>query len=139
MRTLGALSLTAFVLLVGCSGAAVVPTPINSPSVPLPSIDLRAFCQGSTPEARDLEAVAAAAAAAASSNTRFAMPDAEARIDSAIRGLRGVALTGEAASARDTAVAELERLRRGDADENTARAASAALVAFTAAKSTFCR
>jgi hypothetical protein len=116
-----------------------VPTPINSPSAPLPSIDLRAFCQGSAPEARDLEAVAAAAAAAGSSNTRFSMPDAEARIDSAIRGLRGLALTGEAATARDTAIAELERLRRGDADANAARAASAALAAFSAAKSTFCR
>jgi hypothetical protein len=139
MRSVRALSLTAAVLVVACSGAAVVPTPINSPSVPLPSLDLRAFCQGSATEARDLEAVAAAAAAAASSNTRFSMPDAEARIDSAIRGLRGLALTGEAAAARDTAIAELERLRRGDADANAARAASAALTAFNAAKSTFCR
>lgn len=139
MRRLRLLLLVAALGLGGCSGAGVVPTPITSPSVPLPSIDLRAFCQGSAPEARDLEAVAAAAAAAASSNARFSMPDAEARIDSAIRGLRGLSVTGEAATARDTAVAELERLKRGDADANAARAAAAALVAFNAAKSTFCR
>lgn len=138
MRRLRLLLLVAALALGGCSGAGV-PTPITSPSAPLPSIDLRAFCQGSAPEARDLEAVAAAAAAAASSNARFSMPDAEARIDSAIRGLRGLSVTGEAATARDTAVAELERLKRGDADANAARAASAALIAFNAAKSTFCR
>jgi hypothetical protein len=128
--------LAAALAFAGC-GAASVPTPINTS---LPSIDVAAFCAGTSPSAADLQALSAALASAAA-GSGFTMENASARFDSAIAGIRGLQLTGDAAASRDALVAALTKAKSElpNPSVDTARAAAAAAVAFNNAKATFCR
>jgi hypothetical protein len=128
--------LVATLAFAGC-GSGTVPTPINTA---ISSGDLAAFCQGTAPSAADLQAAATALAAAAA-GSGFTMDNAAARFDSALAGLRGLSLTGEAATGRDTLVAALEKAKAElpNPSVDTIRAASQAAVAFNTAKATFCK
>jgi hypothetical protein len=118
-------------------GTASVPTPINTS---LPSIDIAAFCQGTVPSAADLQTLGAALAAAAA-GSGFTVENASARLDSAIAGIRGLTVTGDAATARDALVSALEKVKTElpNPSADTIRAASQAVVTFNTAKTTFCR
>ncbi|MBA3778385.1 MAG: hypothetical protein H0X16_03610 [Chloroflexi bacterium] len=126
------------IALAACSGSSA-PTPLAS-AVAAASIDTAAFCSGSAPEASALAAVAAATTAAAASGGALALDNAEPQVDSALAGLRGLTVTGEADTARDEAVTAVEKLRSElpNPSVDTTRAASEAITAFTAAQQTFC-
>lgn len=127
--------LVAALAFAGCGGA--VPTPINTV---LSSADVAAFCQGTAPSAADLQAAATALAAAAA-GSGFTMDNAAARFDSAVAGLQELTLTGVAASARNSLVAALQKAKAElpNPSAETIRAASQAVVAFNAAKPSFCK
>jgi hypothetical protein len=129
--------ITLVFVLAACSGTGGVPTPINSA---LASVDLASFCQGRAPTAQDLQAAVAAATSAAA-GSGFTMENAAARIDSAIAGLRGLSVSGDAATARDQLASALERLKSElpNPSAETLRATSQAAAAFETAKTTFCR
>src|SRR5688500_5122861 len=98
--------LLAALALAGC-GAGAVPTPINNA---ISSAEVAAFCQGTTPSAADLQAAATALAAAAA-GSGFTMENAAARFDSAVAGLQGLSLTGDAATARNALVTALQKAK----------------------------
>jgi hypothetical protein len=128
--------LVAVFAFAGC-GSGAIPTPINSA---VSSADIAAFCQGTAPGAADLQAAATALAAAAA-GSGFTMDNAAARLDSAIAGIRGLSLAGDAASARDALVTALEKAKTElpNPSADTIRAAAQAVVAFNTAKAAFCK
>jgi hypothetical protein len=132
------LLVAAALALAACAGANA-PTPIASLPSELPSVDIAALCDASSEMNTDLSAVAAAATAAAA-GSGFDLDDADAAIDRLLSELRALPVTGDAATARDTAVTALEKLKSElpEPGQETAQATAAAIVGLDQARSAVC-
>ena len=132
------LLVAAVLALAACTGTGA-PTPIGSLPSELPSVDIAALCDASSGMNTDLSAVAAAATAAAS-GSGFDLDDADAAIDRLVAELRALPVTAVAATARDTAVTALEKLKAElpDPGQETAQATADAIQGLDQARSAVC-
>jgi hypothetical protein len=132
------LLVAAVLALAACTGTTA-PTPIGSLPSELPSVDIAALCDASSEMNTDLSAVAAAATAAASGQG-FDMDDADAAIDRLLTELRALPVIADAATARDTAVTALEKLKSElpEPGQETAQATADAIGGLDTARSAVC-